>query len=440
MTSSLTHTVNFTPSTSQFDVHPQFGILPPPHPSKTAPSTPAQLSVDSDPRFGPLPGLPPPRQGTLRPTQEERASPGMGEVATGMSGLHLHSSVSDVTASMNTYSQYQNGEHQMPSSVGDRRYSDTSYATTSVYSMSSTEQSGLEYPQVHDEVRGQGEYSSTVQEAKYDQEMTQLRKENAYLNKKCRELADQNNDVKKLYMQMHEKVKQMQMEQKHLRESYKSGKHGDESREDQLVRQLQEKDKVIADLTRQLERYQQDNQQLQLSAAINSSRPQHLPIGIPAGRAPPYPQSRSPFHAGLGETPSHARSPFQAGVGDAVAPAGTTPGITPSRITRVGDSLNQHNIHLQHSPRSTGPRCEAYSPSAGKDSGKAVFSPGREGKGALFSPGSAGKRLSGGSGDTPVGDGYFQSSSSSLNSSGSKGSTGVTLQATPNAEQHSTMV
>ena len=444
-------------------MHPKHGALPPTHPVQPSSSS-AKPSVDTDPRFGVLPPTTTttiPRN-TFHPTQEERGSPGVGEVIGGMSAINLHSNVSDITSS-STYSQYHNGNYQPSHDGGERRYSDLSYTTTTgtVYSTSSNEHSGLDFPnRAQSEVRGQGEYrGSKVQdiEAKYEQaqallkkkdfELAQLRKENVDLNNKCRELTDKYNDMKKQYLQMYEKARQQTIsEQKHILDSYQppgSGRHGDD---DQLQRQLQEKDKMLNELMRQVEHYQKDNQQLQLSmssTAITTARPHHLPIGISPGRVPTYPPSRSPFQPGIGDsTPSRARSPFQSGAVDALAAVGTTSasGITPIRSMRVGDSLNQHNIHLQQTSWSTGSYRD-NSPNASKDSSKLMFSPaGRESKGSLFSPGSSCKRLSGGSGDTPMGESYFQSSSSSINSSGSKGSTGVTLQTTPNAEQHSTMV
>jgi hypothetical protein len=264
---------------------------------------------------------------------------------------------------------------------------------------------------------------------KKDFEVSKLRKENTHLNTRLRHIEDRYFDLEKQYSQMCEKVRQNTLlEQKQLLESHKPARkeEGDSDKVAQLRRQLQEKEQQIAVLASQVEHYQHDNQQLQLSLSSSgmSSRPHHLPIGTrpPALHRPPS-----------------VRSPYQDGVGDTPAPAVMTPGvgITPMRSVKVGDNLTQHNIHLQHS---RGSRTQAYSP--GKElasKGPSVFSPGKEGKGVLFSPGRDGKRLSGGSGDTPLGEGHFQSSSSSLNSSGSKGSTGITLQTTPSME-HSTMV
>ena len=429
---------------TEYEIHPKHGALPPTLPVKQPSLSTTKQSVETDPRFGVLPPPPPTTilHNTFRPTQEEMgSSPGVGEVIDGMSAINLHSS--DISSS--TYSQYQNGDYQHDVGAGERRYSDLSYTTTSgtLYSTSSNEHSALDY-RAQSEVRGQGEYrESKVQdiEAKYehvqallkkkDFELSQLKKENIDLSNKCRELTDKCNDMKKQYLKMYEKARQHTItEQKHILESYKPTASGRQDDIQQLQRQLQEKDKMLNDLVRQVEQYQKDNQ--------SASRPHHLPIGT--GRVPTYPQSRSPFQTNSNS--SRARSPYQSGSVDNLAPpqvgALSTSGITPMRSIRVGDSLNQHNIHLQQTSwSSTG--STAYSPNAGKDS---MFSPaGRESKGSLFSPGSSGgKRLSGGSGDTPMGESYFQSSSSSINSSGSKGSTGVTLQTTPNAEQHSTMV
>ena len=326
--------------------------------------------------------------------------------------------------------QYRNGDMER----GDRRYSDLSYATTSgtVYSSSSTEQSGVEFPRTHREFP-----DSLQMEAKYDelqsvlkqknQEVAQLKRENVSLSDKYRELEDQHMDLKKQHEQLREKMRSLTIsEQQYLLESYRPGRL--EEPED-LQRQLQEKAQHVAALQRQVEQFQQENQQLQLSLSTSSasSRPHHLPIASPVARPPAI--HRSTF------TP--ARSPHQAGL--ALSGPAMAAGITPMRSVRIGDSLNQHNIHLQHSRSFTSP---GYSPAREPGKTPAIFSPGdREGggsKGLLFSPGS-GKRLSTGSGDTPMGESYFKSSNSSLNSSGSKGSAGVTLQTAPNAE-HSTMV
>ena len=430
------------PSPHQFEIHPQHGALPPlPPPNKTAPSASAQPSADIDPRFGQLPANPPPpRHGAFRPTQEG-TPPGVGEVATGMSGIHLHGAVSG------PYPNYHNGEYHATGEESlDRRNSDLSYTTTSgtAYSTTSTEQSGLEYGRAQGEevgVKGERQDLGRLQGVEYEGllkrkelEVAQLKRENTHLSTRLKEIEDRFDDLEKQYAQMCEKVRMCSIsEQQHLLESHKPGRE-----EGDLVtllrRQLQEKDQQIALLGSQVEQYQQDNQQLQLSLS-GTARPHHLPISTVPGRGQPVRQY----------TP--VRASLQAGGGESSALQGTpAAGLTPMKSYRVGDSLNQHNIHLQQSWGS-GPGSRRDSPaySPGKDpsvKGPAVFSPGRDGgggKAALFSPGS-GKRLSGGSGDTPMGESYFQSSSSSLNSSGSKGSAGVTLQTAPNADQHSTMV
>ena len=430
-------------SPHQFEMHPQHGALPPAPPRREAAQcTSAHPSVNVDPQFGVLPGAPPLHRGTFHPTQEG-VSPSMREVNTGLSGVHLHSGV---TSSMNTSSfSYHNGDYH--SVNGQRRSSDLSCTTTSgtVYSTTSTEQSGLDYGRPQGEqVAGQGVHCNLQERLadaqsmlkKKELQMAQLKKENANLKTSLREMEDHCQELEKQHSQMCEKVRQYSLsEQKHLLESHKPGREEDEMIV--LLRvQLQKKEQQIVVLQSQVEQYQQDNQQLQLSLSNtnNSARPQHLPIGTPTGRPPA-------IHRHSYNTP--VRSPYQSGVGD--APMGGTPGsgITPMRSVRVGDNLNQHNIHLQQSWGS-GPRRDSPAYSPGKEPATkgpgAVFSPGREsvGKGGVFSPGS-GKRLSGDSGDTPMGESYFQSSSSSLNSSESKGSAGITLQTTPNAE-HSTMV
>lgn len=380
-----------------------------------------------------------------------------------MSSLPLSSNVMGSMSTSSSFSNYYNGGSELPSGQSlDRRNSELSYTTT-VYSGTSTEQSGLDYGgaqgEYREHIRGQGEYRENVaaqsrmqdmevnveqgqswteeslQEMlmKKDHEISQLQKENRRLTDKCQ-------DLDKQYAQMCEKVRQNSLsDQRQMLDSYKLGKKEDGVSDEvaQLHKQIIDKDRQIAMLQSQVERYQQENQQLQLSlSSTNSSRPQHLPIGnqirAPAIQRPSYTPSRSPYQGVLGDTP---------------APVGGTPaaGITPMRSVRVGDNLNQHNIHLQQpwggSSRRDSP---AYSP--GKEpatKGPAIFSPGREGmvKGGLFSPGreGSGKRLSGSSGETPMGESYFKSSSSSLNSSESKGSAGITLQTAPNAE-HSTMV
>lgn len=443
-------------------MHAQYGALPPTCPSKPTRSASSQSSTTVDPRYGQLPGTPPPRTGTFHPTQDG-VGPGVGEVATGMSSLPLSSNVMGSMSTSSSFSNYYNGGSELPSGQSlDRRNSELSYTTT-VYSGTSTEQSGLDYGgaqgEYREHIRGQGEYRENVaaqsrmqdmevnveqgqswteeslQEMlmKKDHEISQLQKENRRLTDKCQ-------DLDKQYAQMCEKVRQNSLsDQRQMLDSYKLGKKEDGVSDEvaQLHKQILDKDRQIAMLQSQVERYQQENQQLQLSlSSTNSSRPQHLPIGnqirAPAIQRPSYTPSRSPYQGGLGDTP---------------APVGGTPaaGITPMRSVRVGDNLNQHNIHLQQpwggSSRRDSP---AYSP--GKEpatKGPAIFSPGREGmvKGGLFSPGreGSGKRLSGSSGETPMGESYFKSSSSSLNSSESKGSAGITLQTAPNAE-HSTMV
>lgn len=424
-------------------MHPQFGALPPGRPAKTQP-LPAQPSPDLDPMFGVRPGTPPNRRGAFRPAQEA-GTPGIGEVATGLSG-HYTSSASDslnTAATDSSFSPpYQNGESEGGPSGMDRRYSDLSYTTTSVYSTTSTEQSGLDYSRGHKEYMG-GNNKLQELEAKcidlqtmYDkkeQEVMQLKRDNMRLKEKYREMEDQNMDLKKQYEQLREKMRNITItEQKHILDSYRPERTGGPDEVTQLRHQLEEKGRQMAVLEKQVEQYQQDNQQLQLSLSSNSARPHHLPIGSPMGRPVIHRPQYNP-----------ARSPYQGGTGNPMNLSGpaTAAGITPMKSMRVGDSLNQHNIHLQQS-RGTGPRRESPAFSPAKDSGKvpALFSPGRDGvaKGPLFSPGS-GKRLSSGSGDTPMGETYYQSSNSSLNSSGSKGSAGVTLQTTPNAE-HSTMV
>jgi hypothetical protein len=403
-----------SPQRSKFDMHPQFGALPPGRPGKTLPPAPVQPSPDIDPVFGVRPRTPPQRRGAFRPTQEG-GHPGLGEVATGLSG-HFTSSGSDSlnTAATDSFSPpYQNGEGERPSGM-DRRFSDISYTTTSVYSTTSTEQSALDYgSRDHREFVGGG-IKLQEMEARYDdlrtmyqnkeQEVVNLKKENAYLREKYRVMQDQNMDLKKQYEQLREKIRNHTItEQKQILESYRPEKMEGSDEVAQLRRQLQEKDDRMALLEKQVEQYQQDNVQLQLSLSSNSARPHHLPIGSPMGRPPAIHRPAC--------TP--ARSPYQGGIS---GPA-TGTGMTPMTSVRIGDSLNQHNIHLQ---QSQGSRRDSPAFSPAKDSG-------------------AGKRLSSGSGDNPMGETYYQSSNSSLNSSGSKGSAGVTLQTTPNAE-HSTMV
>jgi hypothetical protein len=424
-----------------FDMHPEFGALPPGRPAKTGPSAPANQSpADVDPVFGMRPGTPPRRQGIFRPTQE-RASPGLVEVATGMPGLQLHSSASDVMGSMSSttesFSRYQNGDYHSGSGQPgtDRRYSGLSYTTSGTgYSTSSTEQSGLDYTEAQGEFNRPGSrHKLKDTEAKHDEllsqcqkkdlEMAQLKIENASLRAKYRELEDEYVDLKKQHEQLQEKMRNVKLsEQQHLLESYRPVKGGELDEAAQLRRQVQEKAQQVVALEKQVEQYQKDNQQLQLSLSASGSsiRPHHLPIGSQAAGRPPYTPARSPYQAGPVDTP--AQSPFQGGNTTALAGQTMAAGITPVKSMRVGDSLNQHNIHLQQSWGSGSRRdSPAYSP--GKDA----------------APGSGGKRLSSGSGDNPVGESYFQSSNSSLNSSGSKGSAGVTLQTAPNAE-HSTMV
>lgn len=383
--------------------------------------------------------------------------------------VHLSSSTGNVMSSSGSFpSHYHNGGaeyHHASGQALDRRSSDFSYTTTSgtVYT-TSTEQSGPDYEVVQGEFRerpeGQGEYREGVasrgrmqeMEAKVEEvqsilkkkelEIIQLRKESAHLDADLREMTDKYEELQKQHSLMCEKVRQYSLSgQKQMLESYNLGRkeEGDLEEVSQLRRELQEKDQQITMLSNQVERYQQDNQQLQLSLSStgNSSRPQHLAIGSQTSRSSTV--HRAPY--------APSRFPYQCGVGDTPAPVGMTPsaGITPMRSQRVGDNLNQHNIHLQQSWGSSSRRdSPAYSPGKEPSSkGPSMFSPGRESgvKGGLFSPGreGAGKRLSGSSGETPMGDNHFKSSSSSLNSSESKGSAGITLQTTPNAE-HSTMV
>ena len=420
----------------QYDMHPHFGPLPPDRPSKPLAPTSAEPSADIDPVFGMLPGLPPRRQAAFMSAQEG-GTPGGGEMATGIPE-HLHSNASSSLTDGTFPMQYQNGEshHEMASGQPglDRRFSDISYTTTS-YSTTSTEQSGLDYGRPHGEfgmpvknhthfheLEARNVELQSMCKAK-DVELARLKRENVLLSNKYQELDDRFMDLQKQHDQLCEKMRGRTIsDQSHLLESYRPGDHEDTA---ELRRQLQEKNQLVTTLQRQVEQFQQENQQLQLSLSSSggSLRPHHLPIGSPVGGRPP-PIHRPAFPP--------ARSPHQAVTGPAL-------GITPMRSMRVGDSLNQHNIHLQQSRSSTRDSL-AYSPA--RDPGKvpAVFSPDREpgAKGTLFSPGS-GKRLSTGSGDTPMGESYFQSSNSSLNSSGSKGSAGVTLQTATNAE-HSTMV
>ena len=444
--------------------------LPPGRPHQAAHSTTAQPSTNMDPRYGLRPGTPPPNRGNIRPSQEA-ASPGLGEVATGMSGLQMSATTSNAFSSMGpsgAYPSHQLHYHNGGREFLDRRNSELSYTTTSgtVYSTSSTEQSGLDYGGAQGEFgerrefaggqRGYGEggvVRGRVQELEdkveelqsllQQKELTlaQARKDNAQLDQKLREIENKHEDLQKQHAQMCEKVRQNSLsEQKQMLQSYKEGAGGSEESA-QLRRELQEKGKQIQVLSSQVERYQQDNQQLQLSLSSTGSslRPHHLPIGSQTARPPAG--HRSPY------TPPS----YQGGVGDTPVPVGMTPavGFTPLRSVRVGDSLNQHNIHLQQQQQQqlrAAPHRDSPAYSPGKEpasKGPSVFSPGREsgGKTTLFSPGRDGmaKRLSGSSGETPMGEGYFKSSSSSLNSSGSKGSAGVTLQPTSSAE-HSTMV
>lgn len=381
-----------------------------------------------------------------------------------MSSLPLSSTVMGSMNSSSSFSHYHNGGSDLPSGQSlDRRNSELSYTTTSgtMYSSTSTEQSGLDYGgaqgEYREHTRGQGEYGKNIAaqsrmqemeeqgqswtEDKLEEVLMKKEREISQLRKENRHLVDKYQDLDKQYAQMCEKVRQNSIsDQRQMIDSYKLGKKEDGMSDEvaQLRKEIMEKDRQIFLLQSQVERYQQENQQLQLSlSSTNSSRPQHLPIGnqirAPAIQRPSsYTPSRSPYHVGLGDTP---------------APVGGTPGagITPMRSVRVGDNLNQHNIHLQQ-PWGASPRRDSPAYSPGKEpatKGPPVFSPGREGmvKGGLFSPGreGSGKRLSGSSGETPMGESYFKSSSSSLNSSESKGSAGITLQTASNAE-HSTMV
>ena len=335
-------------------MHPQFGPLPPGRRGKPLPPTPAQLSPDIDPVFGVRPGPPPQKRGVFRPTQEG------GE---GLSG-HFTSSASDsldTAATVSSFSPpYQNGEGERPPGI-DRRFSDISYTTTSAYSTTSTEQSALDYgSRANREFVGSGRSKLQEMEARFDnlkkmyekkdQEVVSLTKEAAYWRDKCREVDEQNMDLKKQYEQLREKMRNHTIsEQKHMLESYRP-----ESSDElgQLHRQLEEKEQRMALLEKQVEQYQQDNVQLQLSLSSNSARPHHLPIGSPLGRPPTI--HRPAF--------SPARSPYLGGGGPAT-------GITPMKTAQIGDSLNQHNIHLQRSrsPRRNSP---AFSPA--KDSGKAL--------------------------------------------------------------------
>ena len=283
--------------------------------------------------------------------------------------------------------QYQNGDSQPGL---DRRFSDLSYTTTSgtVYSSTSTEQSGLDFGRTHREFGGRVSSSEKLlqMEAKYDElqsvcrkkdlELSQLKRENACLASKYREAEDQYADLKKQHEQLREKMRNLTIsEQQSLLESYRPGRVEESDEVAQLRRQLQEKTQQVALLERQVEQYLQENQRLQLSLSTSSSsaRPHHLPIGSPVGRPPaihrpPYTPARS-FQGGAGDTP--ARSPYHGGMGNALALGGppTTVGITPMRSMRVGDSLNQHNIHLQQS-RSSGPRRDSPAYSPAKDSGE----------------------------------------------------------------------
>jgi hypothetical protein len=359
-----------SPHRSKFDMHPQFGALPPGMPGVTLPPAPVQPSPDIDPVFGVRPRTPPQRRGAFRPVQEG-GTHGLGEVATGLSG-HFTSSASDSlnTATTDSFSlPYQNGEGERPSGM-DRRFSDISYTTTSVYSTTSTEQSALDYGS-----RDHREHKLQEMEARYDdlrtiyqkkeQEVVNLKKENAYLREKYREMQDQNMDLKKQYEQLREKIRNHTItEQKQILESYRPEKMEGSDEVAQLRRQLQEKDDKMALLEKQVEQYQQDNVQLQLSLSSNSARPHHLPIGSPMGRPPAIHRptctpARSPYQ-GV-DTP--ARSPYQGGIS---GPA-TGTGITPMKSVRIGDSLNQHNIHLQ---QSRGSRRDSPAFSPAKDSGK----------------------------------------------------------------------
>lgn len=388
-----------------------------------------------DPKYGLLPGTPPPRHGTVRPVTEA-TSPGVGEVAAGMSGLQLNTDrsfssmdssapySSHITQCYNGNGQYHSlgdGEGQF-SDVSDHRSSRScTTASGTMYSSSSTEQSGREY-------RDGPDMRVVALEAKLEEmdcalqdrnkEVTQLRKQNELLSRQLRETTDKCEELQKEHAQMSDKLRQKSLsDQQQMMDSFQHARkmHGNSSgvldENARLLKELKEKQQQIASLEEEnknlkgyVEQYQRDNQRLQLSlSSTSSSRPHHLPISskTPHHMPPPYsPYTPTPNHGPLCDTPA-------------------APGITPLRSTRIGDHLSQHNIHIQQSRLSP----HRQSP---------LFSPGKE---------AASKRHSSSSGDTPVGENCLQSSNSSINSmhsSGSKGSTGITLQQT--GSERATMV
>lgn len=424
--------------TAKYDIHPEIGPLPnlPPGRIQKADKHHSPMSQppnNYDPKFGLLPDMPPPRRGTVRPVPAA-TSPGMGEVAAGMSGLQLStdqsftsmdSSVpysSHATHCYNGNGQYHSlgeGEGQF-SDVSDRRSSQScTTASGTMYSSSSTEQSGREYHDGHDR-RSVLALEAKMEEMdaalqKRSMEVVQLRKANEQLSRQLRETTDKYEELQKEHAQMREKLRQKSLsDQQQMLDSFQHARKDHGSSSDQLeesARVLKEKQQLIDHLEKEnktlksyVEQYQRDNQRLQLSlSSTSSSRPHHLPISSkpPHPVFPPYsPYTPTPNHGVVSDTPA-------------------APGITPLKSMRVGDHLSQHNIHIQQSRLSP----HRQSP---------LFSPAKE---------AASKRHSSSSGDTPVGENCLQSSNSSINSmhsNASKGSTGITLQQT--GSERATMV
>lgn len=422
--------------TSKYEIHPEHGALPNLPLGRVQKAekhhSPVSHPPNSvDPKYGLLPGTPPPRHGTVRPVTEA-TSPGVGEVAAGMGGLQLNADrsfssmdssapyPSHVTQCYNGNGQYHSlgdGEGQF-SDISDRRSCTTASGT--MYSSSSTEQSGREYRDGHDmrvlDLEAKLEEVDRAFQNR-NQEVTQLRKHNERLSRELRETTDKYEELQKEHAQMSEKLRQKSLsDQQQMLDSFQHARkvHGSRSGllEDnaRILKELKEKQQRIDSLEEEnkalkgfVEQYQRDNQRLQLSlSSASSSRPHHLPISskTPHHVLPPYsPYTPTPNHGTLSDTP-------------------VAPGITPLRSTRVGDHLSQHNIHIQQSRLSP----HRQSP---------LFSPGKE----------AGKRHSSSSGDTPVGENCLQSSNSSINSmhsNASKGSAGITLQQT--GSERATMV
>ena len=409
----------------EFDTHPRFGALPNlPHDrvgkTEKNQSPMTQPTTKVHPRFGLLPGPPPPKHGTVQSVQSvgEANSIGGSEVAIGLSSLQYSTQDSFSMGSTTTTTTYStqtfNGDGQHHSLVeADGHFSDMSdrqsctTASGTVYSGSSAG-SGREYA---------GDYrrpdATLMLESKLEEmdnalqrrtvEVSRLKEKNNQLKQQLREITDQYEELQKQHVQMREQLRQKTLaDQKQMFESYKK-EHNSTALEERVLL-LEKENKALKGY---LEQYQRENQQLQLLSvsSTSSSRPHHLPIGgsrVPHSGPPTYSYTPSTPHGTGGDTPA--------------------PIITPFKSQRFGDHLSQHNIHIQHSrhhfPHKQTP---VYTPS--KDVA------------------AIGKRLSSSSGETPIGESYLQSSSSSLNSmqsNGSKGSSSVTLQ--PTGSEQATMV